>query len=316
MGISTACPGCGEIEQHAEIEKVQNFSILCCRHCSLEFAHPMKNPGGDWYDRAYALRHSAIDSRIREYYRWAIARLPKQGRLLDIGCGEGVFVAYARRNGIDAYGVDFSKEAINLGRRWYGLTTIYDYTLSDLKQTDALKQFDMITLFEVLEHQERPIDFVVELRSILRDGGLLVASVPYRNQWPVRDFGDYPPNHLTRWTEKSLRTLFESRGFSGLHIERSSRLGSYHNFLGYLTRKIVYGLFGMHAVGLNSENKTFREKLLKTNIIKRYFSLLRPRQVRDILLWPFAVLTFPLMFPWFQGSNLMIIATKCTQQDH
>ena len=312
MDTATPCPGCGALEHHAVIEEVHAFSILRCGNCSLEFASPMKNPGGDWYDRAYILRHSAIDSRIREYYRWAISHLPKQGKLLDIGCGEGVFVAYARRNGIDAYGVDFSKEAIELGRRWYGLTTINNCSIADLQKTDDRKQFDMVTMFEVLEHQEKPTDFIKELRSVLRDGGLLIASVPFKNRWPIRDFGDYPPNHLTRWTEKSLRMLFEAVGFSGICIERSSRLGSYHNFLGYFTRKVVYRAFGLHTVGFNSENanKTFRGKLLKTTVFKRYFSLLRPRQIRDILLWPFALLTFPFAFPWFQGDNLMILATK------
>ena len=48
------------------------------------------------------------------------------GKLLDIGCGEGVFVNYAQKCGFDAYGVDFSKEAIQLGQRWFGLRSIYN----------------------------------------------------------------------------------------------------------------------------------------------------------------------------------------------
>ena len=310
MAVSASCPGCGSIDRFEEIEKVKDFLIVHCLNCGLDFSNPMKNPGGEWYDQAYILRHSAIDTRIRDYYRWALKALPLKGKLLDVGCGEGVFVAYAKKKGFDAYGIDFSKEAIKLGTEWYGLRTLYNCSLSQLKSINNLSDFNIVVFFEVLEHLEKPVDFLREVETTLQEDGFIALSVPSREKWPIPDIGDYPPNHLTRWTEKSLRIFFEMNGFSIVRLEVSSRLRSYHIFLGYLIHSLVYRMLGMHAKGFNAGKTARRTQFLKLSSVRRFFSALRPRQIKDFILWPVAVLTYPFVFPWFKGSNIMIIAKK------
>jgi len=310
MGAPVVCPSCGTTDRFFEIDKLSEYTVVQCTVCSLQFSRPMKSPGGTWYDKAYVIRHSAIDTRIREYYTWALRVLPKQGKLLDIGCGEGVFVDYARRNGLDAFGVDFSKEAVELGRKWYGLTTIFNSSLAELREVHHLVDFDIITMFEVIEHLENPAEFLHEIMTLLKPDGIIVVSVPNEDRWPYRDFGDFPPNHLTRWNERSLRTFFLNNGYENLQIRVSSRLRSYHNFLGYLVRRAVYGIFGMHAKGFDVTGSNAGEHIFSKTFFKKIVSRLRPRQVRDMLFWPLALATFPIVFRWFRGSNLLLVASK------
>jgi SAM-dependent methyltransferase len=310
MDEGLSCPGCGALNSFSEIEKIEVFSVLRCSSCELEFSHPMKNPGREWYERTYIIRHLALDTRIRDYHKWAIASLPIRGKLLDIGCGEGVFVNYAIKKGFDAYGIDFSKEAIDLGKRWYGLNTLFNCSVSELKKAVKVSEFDVITFFEVLEHLDKLKEFLSEVKMLLKKDGYIAVSVPFRDRWPIREFNDYPPHHLTRWTEKSLRTFFEANEFEVLRIRIGSKLKCYCLFIGYLIRALVYKGAGMYQKGLNIKENSKGIKFFNTPSIKYILSALKLRQIRDISLLPIAVITYPFVFPWFKGYNLMLIGRR------
>ena len=135
----------------------------------------MITPGSDWYDSAYIIRHSIIDTSIRNYYKWAVSLFPPGGTLLDIGCGEGVFVNYALKKGFHAYGTDFSQDSIDAGRRLFGLKTTYRCNPREIPGLTNVPQFDAITAFEVIEHVDRPKEF-------LADGSAYQAGRFYRCQ--------------------------------------------------------------------------------------------------------------------------------------
>lgn len=309
MDEGLTCPGCGVTVVFTVAEKNSAYSVLRCPQCEMEFSHPMKNPGGAWYDKAYVIRHSAIDTRIRDYYRWSVETVPLRGTLLDIGCGEGVFVAYAKKCGFDAFGTDFSQEAIDLGRAWYGLSSLYNSSLSDLKKVHGFADFDIITFFEVLEHVDNPSEFLREVKTLLKDGGYIALSVPYNRRWPFREFNDYPPHHLTRWTEKALQLFLERNGFKVIKMKIGSGLSSYAIFLSYLVRLLVYKMFG-YKPGLATDSAGTRTRTLRSPAVKRMLSAIRPRQIRDALIWPLALTTYPFTFPFFKGYNLMLVARK------
>ncbi|MEM5782690.1 MAG: methyltransferase domain-containing protein, partial [Candidatus Aenigmatarchaeota archaeon] len=69
--------------------------------------------------------------------------------------------------------------------------------------------FDVITFFEVLEHQDRPKEFIETIKSMLKPGGYIVGSVPNRDSWMWRmsgrriGKGDFPPNHFLRFSKRS-----------------------------------------------------------------------------------------------------------------
>jgi len=271
----------------------------------------MKTPGGDWYDLAYIVRHSVINTSIRDYYKWTVASLPIRGKLLDVGCGEGVFVNYARKNDFDAYGIDFSQDSIEAGKQLYALDTTYKCSLQEVQDKTRITQFDVITSFEVLEHLEKPADFLAEVARLMKKDGYVAISVPYRGKWPLKEFNDYPPHHLTRWTERSLRIFFSSNNFEIVQAQLGSRFGSYRMFLSYLFRVVLYRILGMYRKGLTIKEPSIRKtNFLKNPTVRLLLSRMNPRLIRDMIFWPFAALTFPFVFPWFKGNNLMLIAKK------
>ena len=317
MGQPIICPGCGKRDKFEVVDTINEFTLLFCPNCDLEFSNPMITPGGDWYDTTYLVRHSIINTEIQEYYKWTIASLPLRGNLLDVGCGEGVFVNYARNKGFSAYGIDFSQESIDAGKRLYHLDSIFNCTLQEVPNKTGITQFDVITCFEVLEHLDDPATLLLNISKLLKKDGHIVLSVPYRDKWPVKEFNDYPPHHLTRWTSRSLSSFLTLNGYSIDHLRLGSKFHSYKIFINYLLRILLYKMLGMYSKGLTIKHHATLKgtQILKNSRARLILSKLRPRLIRDILVFPFVLASFPFAFPWFNGYNLMLIAQKQRHDD-
>src|SRR5271156_2199235 len=189
------CPACGRPVQSAPLERARDAALYACAACDLQFWHPAKMPDASWYEAMYQGRDStAMPLEPGHLFFLADPLAPKQGRLLDIGCGVGNFLAAARDAGFAA-------------------------VPAVLQKTRPLEKFDTVTFFEVLEHQDNPQAFLDTAKSFLKDDGLIALSVPNRNRWQIgSDPLDYPPNHLTRWSPAALRNFIESNGFQVLSI--------------------------------------------------------------------------------------------------
>lgn len=143
-------------------------------------------------------------------------------RILDIGCSYGAFVHFALQKGFDAYGIDFNDEHVRPGREVLGLG---DRLMSgDVKDLANETEYNLITLFEVIEHIESPQELIYKIRGLLLDGGYLAISCPNEARWQPtgRIFVDYPPHHLTRWRPATLRRYLESEGFEHMRTEIDS----------------------------------------------------------------------------------------------
>ena len=132
-------------------------------------------------------------------------------KLLDVGCGTGAFLADASRY-FDVYGTDNSPEAIKFC--WQrGLTNLYVGTLDDYR---APNPFDVITLLDVIEHIEDDLDALRRARSLLKDGGHVLITVPaYQWLWSVHDEVNH---HRRRYTRPRLRDVVTKAGFVIEHM--------------------------------------------------------------------------------------------------
>ncbi|MFQ5894544.1 MAG: methyltransferase domain-containing protein [Nitrospinota bacterium] len=309
MKSKFVCPVCRAGEGFRFVERCGDYALYYCPSCDLVFSDPMKTQGGGWYDKAYIVRHIAVDDRIMWYFSWALKNLPKKGKLLDIGCGAGTFVAYASKEGYEASGIDFSVEAIEAGKRRFGIESLFATTLEEFRRGQPHEIFDAITSFEVLEHVESPALFLGEMKELLKPGGRIALSVPNRDRWPVREFNDYPPHHLTQWSERSLRRLLEALGFEILQIERTPIPLSINFFYGYLVRILLYKILNLYAKGLVvPKGETSPNRSTSLEKIGRLGS--KMRRLRDALMWIPTILTLPIFYPFFEGYNIVALARR------
>ena len=145
------------------------------------------------------------------------------GRLLDLGCAHGVFVAYARDQGWQAMGIETSAWAAAQGRRRYGIE-IYEKPIEEAPI--AAESLEVVHANHVLEHLIDPISAMRAAYRLLRPGGVLVAEVPQELFTPfaevvLRGRGASPERnyHLTFFSRRGLEVAARAAGFDVERIQ-------------------------------------------------------------------------------------------------
>ncbi|MBN1953809.1 MAG: class I SAM-dependent methyltransferase [Anaerolineae bacterium] len=206
------------------------FRLVRCRQCGLMYINPRPTRAeiGRYYPGDYCAYEALYDhpSRlVRADHRYGVskraravvARLEKNsGRLLDVGCSTGGFLDEMRRRGDwEPYGVEVDAEAARYGRERLGLE-VFAGTLHEAAYADDF--FDLVTLWNVLEHLHRPQATLVEIARVIRPGGLLVVAVPNPDCVEARLFGPYwagwdAPRHLYVYPRPVLERALAQAGF-------------------------------------------------------------------------------------------------------
>jgi len=157
--------------------------VVRCRRCGLIYVSPrVVLPDGV---RAYSVAEEAHYFEGQREQRLAVARqVIRQlarcgvapGRLLDVGCGDGLLLALAARGGWEVWGVDTSPEVLARARAEVPEAHL---AAEDLVRADLpLEAFDAITLINVLEHVPHPRQVLARCAQLLRPGGVLLIHVP------------------------------------------------------------------------------------------------------------------------------------------
>ncbi len=226
------------------------YSMQKCTGCELVFSDPM-TPGDDrFYEWICGSRFYYPAIR----WEWApcIDLLIKKGikKVLDVGCGSGLFLAELKKCGIEGFGVDPNQDSVNsctalgLHAECLSLEQIAGHEGSE-------RRFEAITLFHVLEHLSDPAEAIKSAMKCLLPGGLIAVSVPYSPMTFESDWWDplnRPPHHLTRWNESALKGLANSVGMSAeIMVQPASSLISRT----LSTLQIKYGLAPLMGSSLN-----------------------------------------------------------------
>jgi len=151
------------------------------------------------------------------------------GKLLDIGCGNGEYLNMAKQFGWDAYGIELNEKAVNVARS-IGL---------QVKKESAEKTgyktcfFDIVRMWNVLEHLISPKKALSEVVRILKKGGYILTYTPNFNSIDKKYFGEYwasleVPRHLHFFSIKSLKFYFNQ---VGLVLERVMYPGTIFSML-------------------------------------------------------------------------------------
>ncbi len=137
--------------------------------------------------------------------------------LLDIGCAMGVLLEEAQKQGMKVTGVDISKDAVAYCRK-KGL---------DVSTSWPKRRFDVITAFQIIEHERDPLGFMRRVHNLLKEGGLVVLATPdaggmWRKFMGKRWVGFTHPEHVVLLNAQSMRVLLERAGFRDIEIRRDS----------------------------------------------------------------------------------------------
>ena len=179
--------------------------------------------------------------------RMRIEKYAQIGKVLDVGCGRGLFLDIMRRGGWHVAGSELNKETASYAENVYGLKV---YTGNIAEHFLAPESFQVINIRGVLEHLKEPDAMLSEAHRLLKKGGLLVILVPDirsfefklgRENWFHLDL----PYHLFQFTEEGLIRLLKKKGFK---LRRIKRFHLEYSLFGWLQTllnlsKIRFNLF-------------------------------------------------------------------------
>ncbi len=230
-------PQMGELRDRFFATTEESFPVFECAGCGLLFQDSSRVADrlADFYPETYWWegRAGLLSGLERRYREWMVRHdhlgflldfFPHPGgvRLLDIGCGTGLFVKQARAAGFEAWGLESADRAVEIARR-EGNRWILAGDETSLDVDDEADRYDVVTLFHVLEHVTDPFKYLRKLQKLLGKPGHLVVQVPNRSSWQARLFGSRwygldCPRHLCNFSAYSLLYLL---GRAGFRIQRT-----------------------------------------------------------------------------------------------
>lgn len=218
------------------------FRLVRCCDCDLMYLNPRPTTGEikKYYPRTYSPYQSLVDHpswKQRASFRfgqWKNYRLLKRylsnstGRLLDVGCASGGFLAAMRRwIDWDLYGIEVDSQSVAYARDTLSLdVTEGSFTHSHF-ETDF---FDIVTMWNVIEHLDAPQQALQNIARILKPEGVLAISTPNPTCIERHLFGPYwagwdTPRHLYIYTPEVIQHALDRAGFEVISV--SSYSGGY-----------------------------------------------------------------------------------------
>ncbi|MCM8781905.1 MAG: class I SAM-dependent methyltransferase [Candidatus Omnitrophica bacterium] len=241
-----SCPLCGSKKNEIKFIVSDAFinltgEIVKCKECSFVYS------GSQLSNEAYQIYYNhkykysnysfySVFSEIRKnHYIRVLNRINSkidfnEKRLLDLGCGNGILLEIAKSLGFEVVGVDLSEEAIKMCKS--DIDKIY---CCDLNHIDTLNlgKFDVITLFDVLDHVKNPNRIVELVYAHLKIGGLCYIEVNNINSFYAKLMRHHNPHlqpyeHQSYFSVKTLKKLLEEKGFSDVIVWSGVRKINYN----------------------------------------------------------------------------------------
>jgi SAM-dependent methyltransferase len=217
------CPSCGS-SAHSELFIKGGYPIVRCDECSLVFSNPQVDEsvvleeyreGGSndlWVDVLTSPRQLELD---RAKFTGILEELEPyrgDGRLLDVGTSIGLFLRLALDRGWTGRGTEFGRRALAYARDELRVP-VDDSPIEDLEG-----KFDVVSVLSVLEHVNRPREFLGHVSRLLSPGGATYLIVPNVDSLATRVLHERAAtfdgrNHLLYFSPATLRDLLAREGF-------------------------------------------------------------------------------------------------------
>ncbi|MFH1522348.1 MAG: class I SAM-dependent methyltransferase [Patescibacteria group bacterium] len=229
MAPEITCPICRSKEIKFFCEK-NGYKIYRCFDCDLIFVWPMPGNLAAIYSAPY-FKRSADDKKENKFgyvdyeedkeaareifisYLDKISQLTKGRKIFDVGAATGYFLDIAKKQGWSTGGMEISAYAAAIAKH-----KGHDVLLGDLAELKIEGKYDVVTMWDVLEHLSDPVGYLKLINNILNPDGILAINTIDSSSFWARLWGKnwhaiLPPEHLFYYSAKSLKILLENNGF-------------------------------------------------------------------------------------------------------
>lgn len=188
---------------------LNDVEVYECDETKFRFYYPLTLAGNsEFYEQL-----STGNDIYYPSWKWeneiAVKYIPAGSKLLDIGCGEGIFLkGLADRQAVDGFGLELNPDGIRRCKE-KGLA-VANATIQEFAK-GRKEQFDVVTTFQVVEHIPEIGSFLESKLSVLKPGGTMIIGVPYSHPYLYKndkfDTLNLPPHHMGLWNEQAFRNL-------------------------------------------------------------------------------------------------------------
>lgn len=239
--MSKKCPWCNSENNHQFLKlkdyflTQEEFEILECEDCKLLFTNPCPAPDkiGNYYKSEDYLSHNEEKKslfakiynkvkkiNIKNKFKIAVSNQQSAISILDIGCGVGDFLLYAKEMGCNVTGIEPSEDARKIAEKKLECKISSPEELQNIPDNS----FDIITMWHVLEHVADLKTEIHHLQRILKKDGRLVLALPnyksydaeyYKDKWAAYDV----PRHLSHFSQTSIKNIFKETSLQLIDIK-------------------------------------------------------------------------------------------------
>jgi SAM-dependent methyltransferase len=247
------CALCGGRERKLMFEAPPH-SVVRCASCGLVWVTPRLTERG--LRQVYAEGYWSSDSpktrgysdyrrdeplylkTFRKRFSFVSRHLGRPGRLLDVGCAAGFFMKVAEERGWEVNGVELSAEIAQHAVNRFGFKGIHVGTLDTAPH--AKGSFDLVTMWDVVEHVPDPRALLARARELLKPGGALVLETQNVDSSFARLLGPRwqhykHDEHLYHFSPPTMRRLLAGAGFD--LVELTPRLGGKYVSFGFIAER-------------------------------------------------------------------------------
>lgn len=264
-----SCPLCGQDDYRVRYpatgardkeKKIEHFcctshelayhdDIVQCNVCGMVYTNPQpaaeklidiyKAVEDPLYEDESAARERTFLRSLKQLHRF---RQPP-GRMLDVGCYTGVFMKVAAQSGWKVDGLELSDWAAKKAQQG-GWGTVFQQPIETIPTPGPYQLYDVVTLWDVIEHLVQPSEVLQEAGRLLKPGGVLAISTHMVDSWAVRLLGTRYPffmdMHLVHFSQSTMKRLLQQNGYEWLGCKAHRRILRVGYFLEKLNHKMKF----------------------------------------------------------------------------
>jgi 2-polyprenyl-3-methyl-5-hydroxy-6-metoxy-1,4-benzoquinol methylase len=290
----------------------ENYAVVTCNKCSLHFIPPYYRKRIEYTQ----YKNADVTAAVRQGNNWVkvqrhklrfrfIQKFVKSGKLFDLGAGWGHFMLAGKELGYDVYGIEIAEQP-------------YQYCVNDLKlpvdhidffKMDESKKFDVITMWDVLEHIDKADEFLEKCSKLNKPGSYLFLQVPqidsyfakkHKDNWKMMGL-----DHVNYFGKETITKILANHGYEVVKIKSSFEIKL---FIMYTLLPFIKKMKGSKKQTVSEANKT-----IQASERQQYFNKLTKKPMWQLKLFVFIHnIIYNTLSALNIGEEMMVAARRKT----